>query len=64
MPCVHHWMVPSPGAPTNVGRCRKCRAKREFPGIREADTTRAQMESRGYELRHAIASSKRYPGSE
>jgi len=61
MDCTHHWLVPSPGSGTNVGSCKKCGRERAFAGIREADTSRTQMEMRGYELRHAIASSKHYP---
>lgn len=30
-PCVHHWMLEG-SAPRAKGRCRKCRARREFSG--------------------------------
>jgi len=27
---VHHWIIETANGPTSIGRCQKCRAKREF----------------------------------
>ena len=29
-PCRHHWVIESPNGPTSHGRCRRCKAKRDF----------------------------------
>ena len=28
--CVHHWMIEEAKKPTSTGRCKKCRAVKEF----------------------------------
>jgi len=30
LPHVHHWMIETANGPTSLGRCQKCRAKKEF----------------------------------
>ena len=35
MTCVHHWVIESPDGPTSRGRCRKCKARRDFPNSAE-----------------------------
>ena len=28
--CQHHWMIPAPKGPVNIGTCRSCGEQREF----------------------------------
>lgn len=33
--CVHHWLIETPAGATSKGRCKRCKATREFSNVGE-----------------------------